>query len=85
MLLVATNGEKQRVEPILARLQASLEILPRPISPVRVDARECGNSSTGVLDKNEIVTCIENSRDATNRSREEIFSEEEYAFFSQVL
>ena len=49
MLLVARNGEKQWVEPILARLQASLEILPRPISPLRVDAREYGNSSTGVL------------------------------------
>ena len=85
MLFAARNGGTQRVEPILARLQDSLEILPRPISPLQADTHKCDNSSTDVLDEDERVAFIQNSRLASDQSREGVFSEEEYAFFSQVL
>ena len=73
------------VEPVLARLLASLETLPRPVSPLCHEIPECDAGSRCAADQGDnVVSFIQHSRLASDRHREDIFSEEEYTFFSQV-
>ena len=65
-----SDEEPDPVEPVLARLQASLETLPRPVSPLCQDIPECDPGPTISPDQDGAVALIQHSRRGSEQPRE---------------